>query len=417
MSFLKPHAGENKHDFVVRFVNDDSMRSQFTDEQQRAAVAELAFNRRGLCNSTTSWPKSYRCRFIEPGLVAYADYGTVLVRKEALDRMAPSFIGRPVINENHKEVDPAVYDQGLADGIVTRTWFDADGWYWAEMLVWDEGTQRNIEDNAYSVSCAYTVTETKSEGGQHNNVPYTQEIVNGEYTHLAVVRNPRYEGARIIYNSKEDTGMLKFFSWFKGKDGKEVKNAGEVDENQTVTIDGTPVPLKELIAVYKAEEAEKAKAAELGASKPGITDDTLMEIDGKETTVKNLCDSYRNMKSRKNAAEEEEKKKAEKEKAAKEESERKNAEDEAKKKKDEEERKNAEDAEKKKKEDDERKNAEEKEKSEKDAKEKEEKERQNSKVNEDLKNAALRRGPVAQPNLVSRRELAAEGARKYGSAQ
>jgi hypothetical protein len=402
-------------------------------------------------NSAESWPKSYKCRFIEPGLVAYQDFGTVLVQKNALDSMMKSFKGKPVINEVHKDVEPKIYEEGKADGIVVNAWYDSeDGWFWADFLVWDETTQRNIESCAYSVSCAYNLGECKVEGGVHNNIPYSREILGGEYTHLAIVANPRYEGARIVCNSLEGGGMkLKFWNLFKSKDGKTVKNAGEGDlEGKTVLIDGEQVPLQVLIDTFRAEAAEKAKMEELEG---GISEDTVIEIDGSETAVRDMANSYRSAKARKNA-EDEEKKKDEKEKEAenaggfvvqkteggfqvisptgakmfkdgmepKTEQEAKEAAADFQTGYDKyhPERKNAEEEEAKKKEAEEKekdaKNAEEEEKKKKD----DEEEAKNSMVDEGLKTAAnTRYGAPQQPVILGREERIAVGSRRYGSTK
>lgn len=280
------------------------------------------------------WPKKYSCRFIEPGLVHYDEYGTVLVRKEILDKMSKSFIGKPVINETHMDVTPEMFED-VADGVVTGVRYADDGWFWADFIVWDNPTQRNCESQAYSVSCAYDVTDFVSKEGEHNNIPYQQEVMAGEYTHLAIVANPRYEDARIVvYNSKGGSNMILKF-WKKGK--KDVKNAKEVDVAKAmVNVDNAEVPLSELIDVFKAEEAEKAKAKELGGENENLSEDTMIEIDGKETPIKNLIDVYRASKSKQNADDEEKKKKDEEEKAKAE-----NAEAEEKKKKEDDEKSKA----------------------------------------------------------------------------
>lgn len=370
-----PNSGESEKEFVSRFMSSTEAISDYPDEKQRSAVAYSMFKHRISLNNSEDWPKAYSCKFIEPGLVHYNEenIGTVLVKKEALDKMAQSFVGKPVINEIHKEVDPGFYESGEADGIVTKVYFNqTDGWYWAEFLVWDPATMMNCENKAYSVSCAYNISQADDRQGVHNNIPYTQEVIDGAYTHLAVVANPRYEGARIIYNSKGG-GHMKFLKFWKSKKEKdEVKNASEVNiENAMVNVDGKEVAVKELIAVHNATEGKKPEM---------LSEETVIELDGKEMPLKNLMDTYRKVKN----AEDEDKKKAD---------EAKNAEEEKKKKA--EEAKNAEEADKKKKED----------------------EMKNAKGEENfeaLENAARGRGEPQQPQIMSRRQMALEGAKRYG---
>lgn len=383
----------------------------------QSEVASL-MQKHGIKNAN-GWPKIYRANHLEPGLVRYADLGekdpktgapkgmTLLIRKPAIDRMRASFVGKPVINFVHKEVDPSFFESGEADGIVTDAFFNADdGWDWVSYLVWDDNTKRNCENEAYSVSCAYKVNNIEEKPGIYHNIPYDGEILDGEYTHLAIVANPRYEGARIVYNSTGGSPMkLKFWS-------KDVKNAADLDADKTtVEIDGKTVPFKDLLNAHKADEdkkAEEAKKAKDDKENAGynMSDDTMIDIDGKEMPLKNLKDIYRNAI--------------------------KNAEDE-KKKKDEDDAKEKE-----------RKNAEEaalsappaatvppgspKEESE----EKDKAAREASQAGlkpalandagkrsfEDLKNAAALRGEAKNaPILVSQRDKANEGKKRYGSGK
>lgn len=348
-------------------------RADYPDQDQRAAVAYSFWEHRNMLlnASDEGWARGYSARFIEPGLVGYAEHGMVLVQKPVLDKMAKSFVGKPVINEVHKDVDPSVYKNGEADGTVTRVWYnEEDGWYWCDFVAWDPLTQRNCESGAYFVSCAYKVTNTDEQAGEYHNIPYHQEVLDGSYTHLAVVSNPRYEGARIVYNSKG--GTMKLFNLFKKG---EAKSAADM-EKAVVDVDGKKVTVKELVELHNSVEASKALE--------NMSDDTIIEVDGKEMPLKNLKDTYR--ATIKNAEDDEKKKK--------EDEERKNAEDEEKKAKEEEERKNADEAEKKKKADEE--------------------EMKNKKHFADLKNAAELRGEPQKPNLRTRREMAEEGKKLYG---
>ena len=156
-------------------------------------------------------PKSYKIRFIEPGIISYNDSGAgvVFVSREALDRMAPSFRNCPVIfvPESHDDSDASTafnFDDVAAtpaSGIVAGIpyWGD-DGWMWADISVWDEEAQAAIA-GGFNVSCAYKPTE-ETDGGEWHSIPYDVELGNGKYEHLAIVKRPRYEGSRILANSK-----------------------------------------------------------------------------------------------------------------------------------------------------------------------------------------------------------------------
>lgn len=406
-----PKKGEDMSDYISRFMESGEARSDFPDEKQRYAVARSMWEKRN--SGRDGWPKMYTCSFIEPGVVFYQDLGengeTILVERDALAKMAMSFVGKPVINFVHKDVTAKTVANGEADGIVSKVWLGGDGWWYCEFLVWDDLTQKNCESGAYSVSCAYEPTQVNQVGGTYHNMPYQEEVLDGVYTHLAVVANPRYEGARIFVNSKGGSNMWKF--WSKGK---EKKNAADLDPlKHTVDVDGEQVTLQQLYDAVKPE----SHALEMA-------DDTVFEVEGKEHTLKAMKDAHRTkMTAAKNAAEKKEPaadtkedlrkpaseakndeaedaaKKAESATKEKEALERQQAADEAKKK-DDEEKKNAADAEAKK-------------------KEAEEKERKNAaaKSFKDLKNAATARtGDPVGIKIVTPEDRLEAGRVKYGSA-
>ena len=88
-------------------------------------------------------------------------------------------------------------------GVVSNVWYnDKDGWYWCDGIIWDETAQNLITDKGWSVSCSYDVKLADDAGGTENNIPYDIEFLDGVFTHLAIVDNPRYERANIVFNSK-----------------------------------------------------------------------------------------------------------------------------------------------------------------------------------------------------------------------
>lgn len=88
-------------------------------------------------------------------------------------------------------------------GEVLNVWYNPeDGWYWCDGIITDETAINLINDKNWSVSCSYDFTKYDDEGGTENNIPYDIEFLDGEFNHLAIVDNPRYEGANIVFNSK-----------------------------------------------------------------------------------------------------------------------------------------------------------------------------------------------------------------------
>lgn len=248
-------------------------------------------------------PKSYKCRFIEPGVVSYDDtnQGTVLVSREALDRMGPSFRNCPVIfipklHDNSDKTTAFNFDDVRANpacGIVTGipTWGD-DGWQYVDISVWDEDTQKAIE-NGYTVSCAYFPDE-EGDGGEWHQIPYDGEVINGHYMHMAIVPRPRYEGSRIYANSKKGEETLNIFKVKKNMapppaPEKEPEESGGMKANgdEVVDVNGTKVPLYELIEAYQMKQGQGG-----GADNELSPEDEVALPDGSMVKVADLIANY-----------------------------------------------------------------------------------------------------------------------------
>jgi hypothetical protein len=277
-------------------------------------------------------PKRYRAEFIEPGIVSYEDVdaGNVYLSKEAIDKMLSTFVGCPVFNFAHKETqaenafDFAKWEtltdeekEDLADGIISAVGYNTEtGWFWADMLIWDEETQVNLDEKGYSVSCAYVPTET-AEGGVYHNIEYAECVEDGVFTHMAIVDNPRYEGARVFANSKGGKSKVKI-KWFPsfGNKPKAKKNAGppvppkkpvekkpddkpEDDSEQMVNAEESlvmvgeeKVPLADLIAAYKAGQGSGEEETPEDGAESFMNGDDEVEVDGKKVKVSELMASY-----------------------------------------------------------------------------------------------------------------------------
>ena len=90
-------------------------------------------------------------------------------------------------------------------GRVHNVWFnDEDGWYWCDGVLTSQNAIDLINDG-YSVSCSYNVSDFTDKGGTVNNIKYDMEFLDGVFTHLAIVNNPRYEDAEItVINSTSE---------------------------------------------------------------------------------------------------------------------------------------------------------------------------------------------------------------------
>lgn len=261
-------------------------------------------------------PKAYKVRFIEPGIISYEDKnaGTVLVSKEALDRMAPTFKGCPVIfvPEFHNDADKKNSfnlddpDSPMPAGIIAENpeWGE-DGWQWVNLLVWDDAATDALDNKNFNVSCSY-MTDEEGPGGTWHELPYDAEVVSGHYMHMAIVPRPRYEGSRVFANSKggPDLGMKLFKKTNaappdvpeKKPDGPaapeadgegEEKKILENDDSTEIDVNGTRVPLHELISDYVEKNGGGEPPAET------VTPETEVALpDGTTVTIADLIASY-----------------------------------------------------------------------------------------------------------------------------
>lgn len=243
--------------------------------------------------------RRYRAFYIEPGLADYSaeGIGRVLVQKSALDTMNSTFVGMPVVNFEHTDKEPEeLFNlsqdelEEFADGVVAATGYDEEtGWYWADMLIWDESTQHNLA-NGYSVSCAYDVTNSAG-GGSYHNMDYQEEVLDGEYKHMAIVPNPRYENAWVIMNSKPGGTM---FGKKKRRENmpepeKEMDNM-EMEEGYVTKPDGSQMSIGEFVEMYRQSKANE------NAGRMYNGEDRI-NVDGEEVSIDEMMNAMGMMKN------------------------------------------------------------------------------------------------------------------------
>ena len=136
-------------------------------------------------------------------------------------------------------------------GVVSNVWFnDKDGWYWCDGIIWDKTAQNLITDKGWSVSCSYDVKLADDTGGSENNIPYNIEFLNGVFTHLAIVNNPRYERANIVFNSKTEVINDKWIT---------IHPNGEDNKGRPLLLKDGESPREAIERTYKKEDSEKGK--------------------------------------------------------------------------------------------------------------------------------------------------------------
>lgn len=210
-------------------------------------------------NDVDAKAKTYRAKFLESGLVGYGapdeNQEVIYLPDETILKMADSFRGRPVVVEHDSDITDENFAE-KAKGYVTSIDRDADGSWWCDFLLFDEDAIKDYEDNGYKfVSCAYVETESEG-GGTLHNIPYSEEVKDGYFTHLALTRTPRYEDARIFENSvseeerensKENENMFNIFK----------KESSGLDMDTLVDTAKGPVSMAELIKTFENSVEEK----------------------------------------------------------------------------------------------------------------------------------------------------------------
>ena len=141
-------------------------------------------------------------RFIEPGLAHYKELGDIVITKETLDKFIQSMVGCPVIID-HKDVTDKNVDK-LRVGTISRVWYNEhDGWYYCEGILTDDEAIDLVKNQGWNVSCSYSFVSDESQKTYHGK-PIDMVFTDGEFLHLAIVEDPRYEGANIVINSNEE---------------------------------------------------------------------------------------------------------------------------------------------------------------------------------------------------------------------
>ena len=308
-----------RNEFLNKFVTDAEVILSIPDVVKRADTAVKVYDAR-LAYNSSEWPEPFIFKILRPGLINYDDTkaigGTVYMQKAALDAMCNSWEGKPIVNVVHKDVQPEELLKKAGGIITSNAWFNPeDGWYYVRGFVWDAETKLNCRNAAYSNSCAFTLDEITGPG-ETQKVPYKHEMLRGTGAHLAIVSNPRLEGAanfeerptpKSALNHKEEGKMSSLLTWFKNlTDKKEARNAMKVDPVKHYrVINGKKVALHELAEEFKKDRSEAAEreAVEKDREKE-MGEDEVIDIDeGVSATVKELEATY-TRRMAKNAEEE-----------------------------------------------------------------------------------------------------------------
>lgn len=253
-----------------------------------------------MIRNAKSLPKRYYGMHMEPGVAEYREPGQeperIFIGEDTIKNMDGTFECKPVYVMHVDEVDLANL-QTEADGYVVKSFFNAkDGKHWAEFVIVSDKGHAAIA-RGWRLSNAYLPTKLGG-AGQWHGVDYGKEVEAGEYEHLAIVPNPRYEDSIVltpeefkqynnekeltlqrIANAKENQTML-FFKRTK------VENAPDLEG----TLVQLPKSKKEMTlgAVINALDEQHVMAA-----KPQMANgDHHVMVGEKKMTVNELVEAY-----------------------------------------------------------------------------------------------------------------------------
>lgn len=202
-------------------------------------------------------------RFIEPGIAHYEELGDILITKETLNKFIHTMVGAPVIID-HEDVTDKNVDK-LRVGSVSKVWFNEfDGYFYCEGILTDPEAIDLVKNQGWNVSCAYSFQSVPKD--MHNGKKIDLEFVDGEFLHLAIVKNPRYEGANIVVNSQKEQPRDEKGRW-TNKTGNEYFDNNEntkivemtPDEYIDKSSEGLGISVEEIIESRKNKNLEKIK--------------------------------------------------------------------------------------------------------------------------------------------------------------
>lgn len=251
-------------------------------------------------------PKVYYGLHFCIGVAEYDGGERILINDDTAKEMNPTFAGKPVY-VMHQDVDVSKL-QEQADGYVSESFYNpTDGKHWAKFIVVSDKGHEAIS-KGWKLSNAYVIRDTRG-GGKWHNVDFDSEIARAEYSHLAIVPNPRYSESVILtpeefkaYNSAKETelkelqnsqgekSMLKFFKKSK------VENSADLEGTMVALSTGAEMTVKEVINAFEEKMAKEKdneeKAKELEGKPVYANECHMVKVGENEMSVKELVEKY-----------------------------------------------------------------------------------------------------------------------------
>lgn len=253
--------------------------------------------------NASQYPKRFYGLHFAEGCAQYREDDsntlTIFVGEKTMRDMDKTFEGKPVFVFHKENVSPESVPN--ADGYVVKSFYNpADGKHWCEFIVVSDNGHDAIRQG-YRLSNAYKIVSSGA-GGRWHGIDYSQEVLSGEYDHLALVNDPRYAESIILtpdefkdYNEKKESN-LKTLSNSINKGAKTMLNLFKREKVETPDLDleGMSVVLpksKKEIGFVKLINQADEKAMNEGKPEYAVEHMLVKTNDG-EMTVEELLNKY-----------------------------------------------------------------------------------------------------------------------------
>lgn len=207
--------------------------------------------------------QTYRAKFISAGAVGYKD-GVYFLSQESLDEFAWTLKGCPVVI-GHQDIEDHKQMEEKAVGYVSSVdKCEMSGDWYADFVIFDEKALKKLDNGEVPyVSCAYKA-DLSEEDLMINNVKYKKRIVGGEMLHLALVKNPRYNGTDVWKNSTSEY-FVGEATLYNQKDNIMFgfkKTKVELDKDTLINTADGDMTIEELVNALEEAKATIAEQAE-----------------------------------------------------------------------------------------------------------------------------------------------------------
>jgi hypothetical protein len=255
-------------------------------------------------------PKRYFGLHMVEGVAEYKDKASntdeafrIFIGETTLKNMNSTFEGKPVYVHH---VDYVKLDEiQNADGYVLKSFYNkTDGKQWAEFIIVSDRGHEAIR-MGWTLSNTY-VLKNVSGGGDWHGVAYNKEVTEGEYEHLAIVPNPRYQESVIFtpdefktYNQNKEIELTKLANSNKTIKGatmkldfwnkKKVENGADF-ESMSVTLPKSKKEVTLISLVNDADSAEMKKDEKVFAN-----GEHRVKVGEEEMSVNELTQKYSDM--------------------------------------------------------------------------------------------------------------------------